>query len=351
MKVLCFSSFTFGYLDRARVLFSSVRRYHPDWHLVALIVDRPPPGFELRLDQEDFDEVVYASQLGIEALPSWLFRHDIVEVCTAVKGPFLYKACLSGVDAVVYLDPDTCLFADLSNVIQLLHSSDVVLTPHQLTPDTERTAIVDNEITSLKTGIYNLGFLAVRAQGEGLAMAHWWAERLLSFCYDDPHNGLFVDQRWADHIPSFFQSVFILRDPGYNVASWNLSQRSVAIEKDGRAYVNGSPLRFWHFTKLGPVGDLMTKRYAGDSFAVHELWRWYRNQVLAAAAHGVPAGYWAFGRYANGVSILRSHRLLYRHRRDLQEAFPDPFACGPESLYRWLLSEGHTQEEARSLVP
>ena len=44
MTVLCFSSFTFSYLDRARVLFHSLRKHHPDWELVALITDAPPPA-------------------------------------------------------------------------------------------------------------------------------------------------------------------------------------------------------------------------------------------------------------------------------------------------------------------
>ena len=29
MNVICYSSFTFGYLNRARVLFASVKRFHP----------------------------------------------------------------------------------------------------------------------------------------------------------------------------------------------------------------------------------------------------------------------------------------------------------------------------------
>ena len=43
MKVTCFSSFTFAYLNRARVLYSTLRKFHPDWNLVALITDEPPP--------------------------------------------------------------------------------------------------------------------------------------------------------------------------------------------------------------------------------------------------------------------------------------------------------------------
>ena len=65
MKVLCFSSFTFSYLNRARVLFASLRRFHPDWELVALITDEPPPGFVFDPAQEPFDRVVYAEELGL----------------------------------------------------------------------------------------------------------------------------------------------------------------------------------------------------------------------------------------------------------------------------------------------
>ena len=45
MKILCYSSFTFSYLNRARVLFATLRKHHPDWELAALITDRPPEGF------------------------------------------------------------------------------------------------------------------------------------------------------------------------------------------------------------------------------------------------------------------------------------------------------------------
>src|SRR5687767_13357360 len=110
MKVMCFSSFTFGYLNRARVLFSSLRKFHPDWHLVALITDEVPLGMNFDVSNEPFDEVVWYDSLDIPDLQSWLFKHDVVEVCTAVKGPFLSAACKRDYDAVIYLDPDTCLF-------------------------------------------------------------------------------------------------------------------------------------------------------------------------------------------------------------------------------------------------
>ena len=281
MKVMVYSSFTFSYLNRARVLYKTLRRFHPDWELVALITDKPPKGFRLDLKREPFDRVVWAQDLGIPDFPAWMFRHDVVEVCTAVKGPFIHQACASGADVVMYLDPDTALLAPLDPLIEMLGDHDILLTPHLIDPNTERTAILDNDVSASRTGIFNLGFVAIRTTGEGARFARWWNDRLLEFCFDDIPNGLFVDQRWCDHVPALFDKVQVVRDPGYNVASWNLSRRHVAIGKDGAITVNGHPLRFWHFTKLGAVGDAMTRRYAGRNFPVYEIWSWYKREVTA----------------------------------------------------------------------
>jgi len=337
VKVLCFSSFTFSYLNRARVLFQSLRRFHPDWELVALITDEPPGGFAFDPAAEPFDRVVYADELGVPNFPIWLFKHDVVEICTAVKGPFMHQALTeSGAGAVIYLDPDTALFESLDPLVGWLETHDILLTPHLIDPNDEAEAILDNDLSASRTGIFNLGFVGVRAAGEGLRFGRWWADRLLSYCYDDQVRGLFVDQRWCDHVPALFDKVKVLRDPGYNVASWNLSQRRVAVGKDGRITVNGQPLRFWHFTKLGPLGDAMTKRYAGADYAVYEIWSWYKRQVEAANEPEIPDGYWAYGAYRDGTPIEKAHRVVYRDRPDLQQAFPDPFLPGPEGLREWL---------------
>ena len=65
MKILCYSSFTFSYLNRARVLFQTLRQHRPDWELAALITDRPPQGFVFDPATEPFDRLVWASDLDI----------------------------------------------------------------------------------------------------------------------------------------------------------------------------------------------------------------------------------------------------------------------------------------------
>ncbi|MCR5876518.1 hypothetical protein LRS10_21655 [Phenylobacterium sp. J426] len=339
MKVQAYSSFTFSYLNRARVLFKTLRRFHPDWELVALITDEPPPGFAFDVADEPFDRIVWAQDLGIPNFKGWLFKHDIVEVCTAVKGPHILRACSSGADVVIYLDPDTALLGPLDPLLDMLQADDILLTPHLIDPNDDVQAILDNDIATLRTGIYNLGFVAIRTTGEGARFAKWWNDRLLSYCYDDIPQGLFVDQRWCDHVPALFDKVKVVRDPGYNVASWNLSQRKVAVGKDGAITVNGHPLRFWHFTKLGPLGDTMTKRYAGSNFPVYEIWSWYKREVAQATESAIPDRWWAYGTYADGAPIERAHRLLYRERGDLQAAYPDPYAAGAGTFREWLEHE------------
>lgn len=296
-KVAVYTSFTFSYLAKARVLAKSLKRFHPDWDFFALMTDETPESVDFDIRNEPFDHILWSKDLGIDDFDNWIRNHNIVEACTAVKGPALQYLCEKDFDIVIYLDPDVAVFDSLSPLIEMLEDSDILLTPHQLTPEGkyDDIAIKDNELCSLTHGVYNLGFVAVNASGEGSRFATWWADRLYLYCREDIPNGMFTDQRWCDLVPAFFDKVKVIRDPGYNVASWNLSQRKIDITQDGEILVNKFPLRFFHFTKLGPVGRKMTERYAGSNTDVFELWRWYRDQVETNKVDGLPTRYWAYG--------------------------------------------------------
>lgn len=339
MAVHAFTSFSYSYLDRARVFAASLRRLHPDWVIWAVVTDREPDGFRFDLDTEDFDRVVTAEALFGEETDRWLFGHDIVEACTAVKGRALRHILKDpGAEKVLYFDPDIAVINSMAPVVDLLDDHAIVLTPHQLDPEPADAtrAILDNEIASLDFGVFNLGFVAVSQDPEAHRFAGWWDERLHDWCHDRRDIGIFVDQKWCNLVPCFFDRVKVLRDPGYNVASWNLSQRTMTFDGNGTALINGAPLRFYHFTKLGPVGDTMTRRYASDNSEIYELWRWYRTEVARAGDPAIPARWWHYGTFDNGVPVEKQERELYRTRADLRRAFPDPFRTGPDSYFHWL---------------
>lgn len=334
-EVHCFTSISLSYLDRARVLAVTLKKQHPDWILWVCLSDVDPPGRALDESWEPFDHVVRIDDLDIDDRVRWIFAHDLVELCTAVKGILLTRLLRQGVEKVVYLDPDIAVFSPLDEIANLLDQHSIVLTPHLTQPEASQMAIKDNEIGSLKHGVYNLGFLAVRSCAEGVRFAEWWRDRLLAFCYDDTVSGLFTDQRWCDLAPAFFEELHILRDPGYNVASWNLKSRPISFDADGTMRAGDRLLRFFHFTKVNSVGESMLERYADGRSEVFELLKWYRRQLVAHAVPGLPANYWGFGSYRDGAAIRREERVTYRSRPDLQEDFPDPFASGTRTFQAW----------------
>lgn len=334
-RTVCYTIFTFGYLSRACVLVETVRVAHPDWEMLAVIADAPPPGLPPEA-LAPFDRVMWGTELGIPRFRAWMFKHDIVEACSALKGPTLRFLLAEGADLVVFLDPDIAVFHPLDLLTTQHATASIILTPHQIAPNDDPVAIRESELVSMKYGIYNLGFIAVRNDDNGRAFAHWWAEATLRAGYDDPAEGLFGDQKYCDLAPALFDGVQIARDPGCNVASWNLSRRHIAFAPDGGIRVNGAPLRFYHFTKITGVGALMTERTAGDNTEVYEIVNWYKRSLIRNSFAAADAAPWHFAHFDTGETIPRPLRLFWRDRTDLVATFDDPFATGPGTLHAWL---------------
>jgi hypothetical protein len=331
----CYTSISFSYLDRARVLAETIRKHHPDWILWLCLSDQEPEGFEFNLDDEEFDHVVRVYELDVPSHHPWVFGHDVVELCTAVKGPMLQRILASGAEKVLYIDPDIALFAPLAHVEELLETRAVVLTPHLLSPERTRNGVMDNEISCLKHGVYNLGFVAVRNCPDGNLFANWWADRLREFCHDDIPNGLFTDQRWCDLAPALFDNVSVLRDPGYNVASWNIDNRPISIHPDGKIFAGDVLLRFFHFTKVNSVGEAQLELYSRGRPEVFELLRWYRARLIHHSIKGLPVGWWRYSHYEDGTAVPRSHRIYWRKRPELHQLYSDPFAVGAGTFRAW----------------
>ncbi len=338
---ICFTSFTFAYLARARVMARTVKAAHPDWSIWALLVDTPPPDLDLEAALAPFDRVVRADELGIPGFRGWMFKHDLVEGCTAVKGTMLLRLLEAGqvqggAAKIVYLDPDIAVFHPLTDIAARLDSAAIILTPHQLVPDTTPRAIQDNELTSLRYGTYNLGFVAVRNDARGRAFARWWADSTHRACYDAVAAGLFTDQKYCDMVPALFEGVHIERDPGCNVASWNLGHRHLRFTAQGGLTVNDVPLKFYHFTKIGGVGDVMTERYAGENTEVYEVVNWYKRAVRRDAIAAADAWPWQYGQFDDGTAVPRAARLLWRARPELAGRFPDPFSTAADGFHAWI---------------
>lgn len=322
--VTVFTSANLAHLDRAVVLRDSLKEFHPDWGLVLVLVDEIPDSEPLLAELARFDRVLLASELRGDDFRSWIFGHDVVEACAAIKGLATAFLLHQSRGPVIYLAPNMMVFGSLEPVVTALSRGGVALTPHILAPPSNPASVLENEIGSLRRGVFNLGFLAVSKQGSGPAFAGWWKERLNDYCLDDVPSGVCIDQRIVDHVPVFFPDTVLIRDPGMSVGSWNLAERHISLSGSGEYLVNGEPLRLFHFRRALNDGPAIATRWAADNVHVAEIWRFYLARLLAVRDR-LPTPDWAYGHYTNRESIPLEHRRRYREDRSLRARFPDPF--------------------------
>lgn len=346
--MLVFTSCVANYIPKARILAQSLKKWHPDWPFYLLLADALPKNGRAWL--ECFDRVLTISDLGLENWRSWMFQYGLVELCTALKGAAL-KALLEQerAPAVLYLDPDIMVFNSLDIVDKMLAKHDIVLTPHQISPQAAASEIMANELVSLKYGVFNLGFLACRNSGEGRRFASFWWRRLERWCLDAPDHGLFTDQKWCDLAPAFFPTLGILRDAGCNVASWNLSERKLVRDAAGKISANGVPLRFYHFTGHDSGAGLANSRkYAVAMPVVLELWRSYAELLRGNGQEELGYAPWHWGAYEDGRPIPLAARRHYQANPALALRYPDPYviADGGYAAY-WRKRERRQGLQAR----
>ena len=324
-----FTSITTNYLPKARVLAASVKRLAPDMGFHLMLSDDLPAGFDLA--NEPFDSVITVEDLGIADLRQWVFGHTVVELCTAVKGfAFQYLFDRVGAEKAFYFDPDMVVFSRLDELCRRLDEHAILLTPHQTAPELTIESIIDNEFSSLKHGVFNLGFLGARADGQGRAFIDWWAARLLDFCHDNTDRGLFTDQRWVDLAPCFFDDIEIMRDAGFNVATWNLTHRRVTGSLASGVRVNDEALGFYHFSGFDSGAQhAMLNKYGQDNPALFELRDWYIAECDKAGQQRLGRQPGKYSSFDDGTPITRGHRVLYREREDLRKVFADPFSTTP----------------------
>jgi glycosyltransferase involved in cell wall biosynthesis len=315
-----------NYLPFARVLMSSLRASSPNVLRIVILVDHIDGFFDPA--SEDFD-VVLSEDLPIPDSLWFHFKYSILELSTAVK-PFALEYIFEhySVDQVLYFDPDISIYSDLDILAAALSDSSVILTPHLTSPLMDGRHPTDLDI--LRSGSYNLGFIGIRRCAEAACFLQWWKTRLYDQCVVDLPKGLFVDQRWIDLVPGMFNDVGILRNPGLNVAYWNLSHRTVSRSSNGYT-VNGESLCFFHFSGFNPEEPHRFSRHQNrftldDLGDARELVLEYRQRLLERGYSECRKWPYAFGTFRNGFPIPEMGRSAHHEMPDVVARLSDPFS-------------------------
>jgi hypothetical protein len=323
---------SFNYLHFARTLCDSFLGLHPDYKFYVLLVDRVPEGFDP--SQENF-ELVPVEDLGIPDFAQVAFKYSILELNTNVKPTFLKRLFAQGVDQLIYFDPDILIYSKVDLIYAALNTHSIVLTPHCTSPN-ENSPYA--EVLLLLNGTYNLGFIALSKSAESARFLDWWEQRCLTLGYEERWAGLFVDQKWINLVPCYFDSVLILKHPGCNVAYWNLHERIIGKSKASWVVNKNTPLLFFHFSGISiDSGDRISKHT--DQFdlisrpGLAELFADYRQRLVRNGIPNLVSYRYAFGYYDNGVLINKLQRAAFAANLD-NLGSTNPFdATGP--FYKW----------------
>lgn len=315
--VIFFTIVSRNYLAYALTLMQSLAAHHPDSRRYVALADRADGDPDL---ENPLFELVRIDELDLPDFDAFVFRYDILELNTAIKPyVFRYLRARHPGEAVVYLDADIVVIAPLQAATALLADGALaVLTPHLNAPTTDDRH--PGELAILRSGTYNLGFVAIGAHEHAAQLVDWWADKLEFGCIADPAAGLFTDQKWMDLVPGLFPDVRILRDDGYNLAYWNLAQRQVG--RDGERWkANASDLVFVHFSGIDvdrpPLFSRHQDRYRRSNLgALEPLYADYLERLAANDHARHRAKPYAFGAFPDGEPVTRPLRAVYRQYFD-----------------------------------
>ena len=378
MKTGCFTICSRNYLAYALTLRDSLYAAEPDLDFRIFLADAP-----LEEPAPEGVEIIPVSELGAGEMRDMSFRYSVIEFNTAVK-PFCcdYMFDRAGYDAVIYLDPDIRLYAPMQQVHAALEAgASCVLTPHIRAPLPDDLSPTDLDL--MRSGTFNLGFAAFANTPEARTFITWWKDKLRRHCRVDLANGLFVDQRFVDFAPSFLEDLTVLRNPGYNVAYWNLANRPVKEDASGWT-AGGSPLVFFHFSGIVPgAPDVFSKHQSRfDMTNIGEATELVHDYIAEIDAHG--HAHWssipyAYGQFTTGEPIIDAMRqgppadpadpfagpnhaywnapservdqmpgapisrlmmAIHESRPDLRAAFPLSTAGGRRDFHAWFIAHG-----------
>jgi hypothetical protein len=350
MKNCAFTICAKNYIGLALILEKSFKQHNKNCAFYIFVADE----FETHTLPSDLpSNIIFSREVLNLSDAEWInmsFKYNLTEFCTAIK-PFCFQYFfdLTQYENIIYLDPDIYFFNSIDCIFNLLSTYSIILTPHILSIEMAEN---DNKIIDelLHTGIFNLGFIAVKKDNNSKKMFHWWENKLKEKCFIDIFDFQFTDQKWMNFLPIFFgpDEICINRHKGLNVAPWNFYEREIISEN------NIFRVKFREYD-TDDSDELIFVHYSGfdynalkeNKFIHKRISSWQEfediNLIIDIYAQVIIKERYTFDSYIrfpytynyfdNGVSIDKFHRRIYRSLIVKKETFFNPFSTEKKSYY------------------
>lgn len=322
VKTAVFTIASKNYFAFVKTLMQSLEESNPEYERYVGVADVITE--EIHAEASGF-RLLSIKDLDLPEERKFLFRYNVLELNTAIK-PFVFQTLFEklGYDRVIYFDPDIYVYQHLTILEKVFNNGyEIILTPH-LTGKYDDTSGTPNDLDIMKSGVYNLGFLALNRSRNTMDLVRWWGRKLEYQCVASFKDGLFVDQKWMDLVPGMFEHVYILKHSGCNVAYWNLSHRIGSFDEKKHCFFNDEPLVFFHFSGLNPKDIVNVSKYQ-DRFNINNigelkrLFEVYAQKVISNGYDHFRTLKYAYNYFDEGNYISDLFRKIYREDIRLQK--------------------------------
>ena len=183
------------------------------------------------------------------------FNNEYIPNFSQMKFIKVLELLENGLDEVITIGADCVLYKSLDAIKNL--SFDILVTSHIHNP-------VNNLGRYYSTGMVNSDFNVFRNTDNTKNILKWLIKQPM---LDDKVNGIFYDQTYLTALPFIFNNILIFKDDSYNVAWWNLHERSP------------DNITVFHFS--GFNGIVFTSKHSTDIITKEwkQLYEDYNNRI------------------------------------------------------------------------
>ena len=241
-RVYC-TYFDHNYLSRGLALYRSLRRHAPNSRLWVLCLSAECHRILAALDLPGIVPVRLADfEAADPELAATRADRTIVEYYFTCSPAWMLYVLAREADCewVTYLDGDLYFFASPEAVYEELKDAAVAIIPHRYAPNLEKRR---------SFGTYNVGWVGVRNEPDGIAVIKWWRQRCIEWCHDYVDGDRYADQGYLDSFSLQSSRVRVVENIGANLAPWNIANYHIDV-RDRVVMIDATPLVFFHFQGL-----------------------------------------------------------------------------------------------------
>jgi glycosyltransferase involved in cell wall biosynthesis len=336
---------TRNYLYLARTAIAAFRQHHPEM-----------PAFLGVVDWDGQEPLAIAGttllacgrpEIGGDSFDYMALKYSALDLCGAIK-PYVIDHVLRTTRCakIVFIDADVLTCAPMTRLLAELDDHDFVVTPHTLAPPPnperfwERPTLGDVAFA----GPLNSGLFALRASAAAQAFLHVWRDLVTVPGAFMPELGGQTEQNAFNWVTSFVDEVRVVRDAAYNVAYWNLHDRSLrwaGLDDPGREgawTVDGRPLVAFHFSGYSLADPLTLSRHDHRHSlytlpSVAPLVELYGERLREHGAAEDLRRPYRFDAFPSGIAVDERMRRLFKHHETLLRSDLSPWTAAGEAHY------------------